>query len=84
MTDAENATSTAVSRVVQPDRSRIAYPPGPYYAPLAEFDIDKARRDVDTHLMLPILIARQASGKVRPGGTLLFLSGIGGRRTARS
>ena len=56
--------------------------PGPYYAPLAEFDIDEARRDVDTHLMLPILIARQASGKVRPGGTLLFLSGTGGRRTA--
>ncbi|HEX7211978.1 MAG TPA: SDR family oxidoreductase [Propionibacteriaceae bacterium] len=56
--------------------------PGPYYAPLAELDIDKARRDVDTHLMLPILIARQASGKVRPGGTLLFLSGTGGRRTA--
>jgi len=55
---------------------------GPYYAPLAEFDIDEARRDVDTHLMLPILIARQASGKVRPGGTLLFLSGTGGRRTA--
>ena len=58
--------------------------PGPYYAPLAEFDIDEARRDVDTHLMLPILVARQASGKVRPGGTLLFLSGTGGRRTARS
>jgi NAD(P)-dependent dehydrogenase (short-subunit alcohol dehydrogenase family) len=56
--------------------------PGPYYAPLAELDIDKARRDVDTHLMLPILIARPASGKVRPGGTLLFLSGTGGRRTA--
>jgi NAD(P)-dependent dehydrogenase (short-subunit alcohol dehydrogenase family) len=56
--------------------------PGPYYAPLAELDIDEARRDVDTHLMLPILIARQASGKVRPGGTLLFMSGTGGRRTA--
>jgi NAD(P)-dependent dehydrogenase (short-subunit alcohol dehydrogenase family) len=56
--------------------------PGPYYAPLAELDIEEARRDVDTHLMLPILIARQASGKVRPGGTLLFMSGTGGRRTA--
>jgi NAD(P)-dependent dehydrogenase (short-subunit alcohol dehydrogenase family) len=56
--------------------------PGPYYAPLAELDIDEARRDVDTHLMLPILIAQQASGKVRPGGTLLFMSGTGGRRTA--
>ena len=29
--------------------------PGPYYAPLAELDLEEARRDVDTHLMLPIL-----------------------------
>ena len=56
--------------------------PGPYYAPLAEFDVDEARRDVDAHLMLPILIARHATSNVRPGGTLLFLSGTGGRRTA--
>jgi NAD(P)-dependent dehydrogenase (short-subunit alcohol dehydrogenase family) len=56
--------------------------PGPYYAPLAEFDLDEARRDVDAHLMLPIVLARYATGRVRPGGTLLFLSGTGGRRTA--
>ena len=42
--------------------------PGPYYAPFAEFDIDELRRDVDAHL--------------RAGGTLLFMSGTGGRRTA--
>jgi NAD(P)-dependent dehydrogenase (short-subunit alcohol dehydrogenase family) len=28
---------------------------GPYYAPLAEFDFDKARRDVDAHLWLQLL-----------------------------
>lgn len=56
--------------------------PGPYYAPLAEFDIDEARRDVEAHLLLPLQIARNAAGKVRPGGTLLFMSGTGGRRTA--
>src|SRR5262245_43708886 len=28
--------------------------PGPYYAPLAEFDVDKARRDLDAHLLLPL------------------------------
>ena len=28
--------------------------PGPYYAPLAEFDFEKARRDVEAHLFLPI------------------------------
>jgi NAD(P)-dependent dehydrogenase (short-subunit alcohol dehydrogenase family) len=56
--------------------------PGPYYAPLAELDIDKARRDVDAHLLLPLQVARNAVGKVRPGGTLLFMGGTSGRRTA--
>jgi NAD(P)-dependent dehydrogenase (short-subunit alcohol dehydrogenase family) len=56
--------------------------PGPYYAPLPEFDVGKARRDVEAHLLLPIEVARAAAGKVRPGGTLLFMGGTGGRRTA--
>ena len=56
--------------------------PGPYYAPLAELDIDKARRDVEAHLLLPLQVARCAAKKVRPGGSLLFMGGIGGRRTA--
>ena len=56
--------------------------PGPYYAPLAEFDVAKARRDVDAHLLLPLQVARHAAGKVRPKGTLLFMGGTGGRRTA--
>jgi NAD(P)-dependent dehydrogenase (short-subunit alcohol dehydrogenase family) len=56
--------------------------PGPYYARLAEFDLDAARRNVDAHLLLPLQIARDAAGKVRPGGTLLFMGGTGGRRAA--
>jgi NAD(P)-dependent dehydrogenase (short-subunit alcohol dehydrogenase family) len=56
--------------------------PGPYYAPLREFDFDAARRDVDAHLLLPMQVARSAAGKVRPPGTLLFMGGTGGRRTA--
>jgi NAD(P)-dependent dehydrogenase (short-subunit alcohol dehydrogenase family) len=55
---------------------------GPYYAPLREFDFDKARRDVEAHLLLPLQVARSAIGKVRPGGTLLFMGGTGGRHTA--
>jgi NAD(P)-dependent dehydrogenase (short-subunit alcohol dehydrogenase family) len=54
--------------------------PGPYYAPLAEFDFEKARRNIEAHLLLPLQVARNAVGKVRPGGTLLFMSGTGGRR----
>jgi NAD(P)-dependent dehydrogenase (short-subunit alcohol dehydrogenase family) len=56
--------------------------PGPYYAPLAEFDVEKARRDLEAHLLLPIEIARLVVGKVRPPGTLLFMGGTGGRRAA--
>lgn len=57
--------------------------PGPYYAPVPEFDFDEARRDLEAHLLLPVRIARNALGRVRPGGTLLFMGGTGGRRTAR-
>ena len=53
---------------------------GPYYASLAEFDLDEGHRDADAHLWLPLQIARNAVGKVRPGGTLLFMAGTGGRR----
>jgi NAD(P)-dependent dehydrogenase (short-subunit alcohol dehydrogenase family) len=56
--------------------------PGPYYAPLKEFDVAKARRDIEAHIFLPIEVARNASGKVRAGGTLLFMSGTGGRHSA--
>jgi NAD(P)-dependent dehydrogenase (short-subunit alcohol dehydrogenase family) len=55
--------------------------PGPYYAPLAEFEMDEARRDLDSHVLLPIQVAKHAVGKVRPGGSLLFMGGTGGRRT---
>ena len=53
--------------------------PGPYYAPLAEFDFERARRNLEAHLLLPLQIARQVASKVRPGGTLLFIGGTGGR-----
>jgi NAD(P)-dependent dehydrogenase (short-subunit alcohol dehydrogenase family) len=56
--------------------------PGPYYAPVAEFDLDAARRDVDAHLLLPLQVARNAASKVRPPGTLLFMGGVVGRRAA--
>jgi NAD(P)-dependent dehydrogenase (short-subunit alcohol dehydrogenase family) len=56
--------------------------PGPYYAPLAEFDLEKGRRDVESHLWLQVQVARNAMSKVRPGGSLIFIGGTGGRRPA--
>jgi NAD(P)-dependent dehydrogenase (short-subunit alcohol dehydrogenase family) len=52
----------------------------PYYARLADIDFARARREADEHLWLPLHIARRATGKVRPGGTLVFIGGTGGRR----
>ncbi|MTD53097.1 SDR family oxidoreductase [Amycolatopsis pithecellobii] len=52
----------------------------PYYGRLADMDVEAARRSLDEHLWLPIHVARLAVGTVRPGGTLVFLSGTGARR----
>jgi len=56
--------------------------PGPCYTRPAEFDLDAARRDVDAHLLLPLQVARDGASKIRPGGTMLFVGGTGGRRPA--
>ena len=55
---------------------------GPYYAPLADMDFEEARRDLQKHPLLMLGVARYASAKVRPGGTLLFIGGTGGRKAA--
>jgi len=53
---------------------------GPYYAPLADLERERAHRDFDEHLWLAVAVAQHAVGRVRPGGTLLFMGGTGGRR----
>jgi NAD(P)-dependent dehydrogenase (short-subunit alcohol dehydrogenase family) len=53
--------------------------PGHHAVPLAEFDLDEARRDLEVHLVLPLQVARQAANRVRPGGTLLFIGCTDGR-----
>jgi NAD(P)-dependent dehydrogenase (short-subunit alcohol dehydrogenase family) len=53
---------------------------GPYYAPLAEIDIAEAARSLDDHFWLAINVAQHAGRAVRPGGSLTFIGGTGGRR----
>ena len=53
---------------------------GSYYATLAEMDFAKVRRALDEHLVLALQVTRQAAAKVRPGGTLVFMTGTGARR----
>ncbi|GIM89800.1 SDR family oxidoreductase [Paractinoplanes toevensis] len=54
----------------------------PYYGRLADMDINAAARHLGDHVALPLRLARAAVGRVRPGGTLLFMGGTGGRRPA--
>jgi NAD(P)-dependent dehydrogenase (short-subunit alcohol dehydrogenase family) len=56
--------------------------PGPYYAPLADFNMEAARRGIDIHLLLFVQVAQSAATRVRAGGTLLFMGGTAGRRPA--
>jgi NAD(P)-dependent dehydrogenase (short-subunit alcohol dehydrogenase family) len=53
--------------------------PGPYYAPLADLGHERAHYDFDAHQWLAIAVAQHAVGRVRPGGTPLFMGGTGGR-----
>src|SRR5689334_15361530 len=52
----------------------------PYYARIADMDLDEVRRYVAEHLMLPLYVGRAATGRVRPGGSLVFMGGTGARR----
>jgi NAD(P)-dependent dehydrogenase (short-subunit alcohol dehydrogenase family) len=56
---------------------------GPYYAPLAEMDFDEGRRALQQHPMLMVGVARYGAPKVRPGGTLVFMGGTGGRSPSK-
>ena len=53
---------------------------GSYYAPLAEMDFAKVRRSLDEHLLLALQVARKGVARVRPGGTLVFMTGTRARR----
>jgi NAD(P)-dependent dehydrogenase (short-subunit alcohol dehydrogenase family) len=53
---------------------------GPRYGPLLEMDSDQVRDALSDHVVLGLEVARNAVGKMRPGGTLLLMGGTGGRR----
>jgi NAD(P)-dependent dehydrogenase (short-subunit alcohol dehydrogenase family) len=57
--------------------------PGPKYGPLLEMDASDIRDVLSDHVILDLEVARNAAGKMRPGGTLVFMGGTGGRRVGR-
>ncbi len=57
---------------------------GPHYGRLLEMTSDELRHALCDHLLLAIEAARNAADRVRPGGTLLFMSPEDGRPTVGS
>jgi NAD(P)-dependent dehydrogenase (short-subunit alcohol dehydrogenase family) len=57
--------------------------PGPSYVPLLEMDADQVRQALGDHVVLGLEVARAAAGKMRPGGSLTFMGGTGGRKISR-
>jgi len=54
----------------------------PYYGRLADMDFAKIHDLIGAHLLQALYVARNSANKVRPGGTLIFMGGTGGRRPA--
>ncbi|MEJ8656987.1 MULTISPECIES: SDR family oxidoreductase [Streptomyces] len=53
---------------------------GPFYMPLEGMDLAAASREFEQRLSMTLGIALHSRGKVRAGGTLIFIGGTGGRR----
>jgi NAD(P)-dependent dehydrogenase (short-subunit alcohol dehydrogenase family) len=56
---------------------------GPSYGPMLEMNSAQVRQAISGHVVLALDVARNAVGKMRPGGTLLLMGGTGGRRISR-
>jgi NAD(P)-dependent dehydrogenase (short-subunit alcohol dehydrogenase family) len=57
--------------------------PGPSYVPLLEMDADQVREALSDHVVLGLEVARATAGRMRPGGSLTFMGGTGGRKISR-
>ena len=53
---------------------------GPAYMPLSSMKLEDARRHFDERLSVILGTALFSRGKIRPGGSLLFIGGTGARR----
>ncbi len=56
---------------------------GPTYQPLLKMDAAQVRDALSDHVALDLEVARNAAPRMRPGGTLLFMGGTGGRHIGR-
>ena len=78
------ALRAILRRPPRPDRPRPGHgPPALTTRPCWRWTSEDVRRALGGHVVLGLEVARSASPKMRPGGTLLFMGGTGGRRISR-
>ncbi|MFE7505517.1 SDR family oxidoreductase [Promicromonospora sp. NPDC057488] len=53
---------------------------GPHYGPLLEMGAEELRDALSAHMVVGLEVARHVAGRLRPGGTLLLMSGTGAKR----
>jgi NAD(P)-dependent dehydrogenase (short-subunit alcohol dehydrogenase family) len=53
---------------------------GPIYARITDLDLDQARSVLDEHLLGSLRVARECATRLRPGGSLTFITGTHARR----
>jgi NAD(P)-dependent dehydrogenase (short-subunit alcohol dehydrogenase family) len=53
---------------------------GPHYGPLLEMETAQVRDSLGGHVVLGLEVARNVLGRIRPGGTLVFMGDSGSRR----
>ena len=53
---------------------------GPHYGPLLEMETAQVRDSLGGHVGLGLEVARNVLGRIRPGGTLVFMGDSGSRR----
>lgn len=80
--DATDSTALAsfFGKLPGPVNHVMATAGGPTYGPLLEMDSAQVRDALSDHVVLDLEIARNAAGKMPPGGSLVFMGGTGGRR----
>jgi NAD(P)-dependent dehydrogenase (short-subunit alcohol dehydrogenase family) len=52
----------------------------PHYGPLLDLDQEQVRDALSNRILPGLEVARNAAGKMRPGGTLILMGSTGGRR----
>ena len=55
----------------------------PHYGPLLGMDAAQLRLAISDHVVLALVVARNAASSMRPGGSLVLTGGTGGRRIRR-